>query len=538
LEQLEEFDQAPEKAPPVASGPDYSDSSQACQVIEIPEGMFWRKHPDNKMTSQEFVDNLTPKGRQLLEMLLAEEDMKKWAEFAEDEDRQKGLASIKLGMWLLERLQASDDAKNELQLALQKVEEIQSARPIPSVRPAELASQAPAETTQPNQPQDNIDLLIAGLSGEEVGELWNTEVYEGLRRAGKNMELALIMNAEANASLSHKLQTAGLTADVVMARLQGAISAPISPDPTSTPAQPDMPDQLRDDVDRYLGTLSEHGLYFLYYAKGLDDMLRLANEDPRLNPDFAHRIQSDIQLLMQTHGVSETEIREKMMDWFETRKRVPLIEEVTFVGNAESMQLHQEVLESAQASRDKEVFQVTLDPQMSNQEFVDALTPKGKEMLKELLLLADIRDAQAIQELEQKPGKSGYVKLAMHVADRICASAKARKELCEALKGHEKSSISFVQPGATEAEPTVSPWTTQPPAETATNFERVIDQFLSEISDEERIELKQDVFREEDDEVRPAGAVTSRLIQRLVKSWEIDFTGDKLKRLLAPRMNR
>lgn len=103
----------------------------------------------------------------------------------------------------------------------------------------------------------------------------------------------------------------------------------------------------------------------------------------------------------------------------------------------------------------------SLDSETTNAKFIGSLTDDGREMAKELLLLEDIRDPDAIKKLERKTGKSGYAELAIILAIRLSASPLAKKEICEAIKiieTKEEKKPLFMSP-RDPGQVIVSPWT-------------------------------------------------------------------------------
>lgn len=88
------------------------------------------------------------------------------------------------------------------------------------------------------------------------------------------------------------------------------------------------------------------------------------------------------------------------------------------------------------------ISSVPLNSQMSSRQFVSALTSEGKEILRELLLTEeDIRDTKVIETLEKQRGKKGYMKLAIHLIDRMISFPEAKKELSELLEGNTVETV-------------------------------------------------------------------------------------------------
>lgn len=308
----------------------------------------------------------------------------------------------------------------------------------------------PAETVQPQQPQDNIDLLVAGLSGEEVGELWNQEIYERLRKEGKDMELALIMNAEANDSLSRKLQESGLTADVVIMRLQGAGAAP---DEDGTTTQEIQREAMRQVIN---------------VAPG-EDVSALEATVPSNIP---------AALGEPVHSTPEDQV---------TLRRVV-------------------------------VADGPLNGEIDNKEFVGRLTKEAIKMAKELLLLEDISDAAAIQELERRSGKSGYSRIAAHLVIRMSSSPTAKKEICDAIRALEVSEdeVPFARKRDPKDKLTI-PKFGRPPAGTAEASKPTLEQILATFTQEELDELAREYRREDEEGVDTAEITINPIRARLIK---------------------
>lgn len=192
-------------------------------------------------------------------------------------------------------------------------------------------------------------------------------------------------------------------------------------------------------------------------------------------------------------------------------------------GPAEAPEQAQSLLEDRVTLRRVVVANGSLSGETRNAQFVGRLTDEGREMVKELLLLEDIQDADAIQELERTSGKSGYSRLAAQLIMRMSSSPEAKNEICEAIRDLEVpvEEVPFARKrDKVKDKLTVSPWASRPRVGAAEGPKPSLAQILSEeFTAEEREELLRYVRRDGSDfdgEAAVVNSVLGRLIQKML----------------------
>lgn len=151
------------------------------------------------------------------------------------------------------------------------------------------------------------------------------------------------------------------------------------------------------------------------------------------------------------------------------------------------------------------IWNVIPYPEMGIQDLVDNLTPEGQDMLEELLNMEDIRDAMALGALERKRGKKGHVMLAFQVVDRLNKVQGGHERFNIALAARREHCIEFRVPvgqaekieaapfsASVPAAEISSPWVTAP-EQASQASEDPLGDFLSGLSENERLELERDL---------------------------------------------
>ncbi len=265
---------------------------------------------------------------------------------------------------------------------------------------------------------------------------------------------------------------------------------------------------LLSEIDALLDKLSDDERHALLNCKTLDDMM----VHDSIDLESAMDLQLDIRSLMGEYELTEEKIRQLISERHQAAKAID--------------------------ERKKAIISHTpLSSEMSNEKFVASLTDEGRQMADELLLLDlnenwDIRNAGDVQALEEQHGKEGYVRLSMHVIDRI-SSAESKKELCEALKGDDGKGAAHTEKEEGD-DMTLSPWDTRQSAEEVSSASKPsLAQLLDKLPEESLRILERDMLENEDGQ---PGAATARFFQQMINNGLNPNTHfDELRELLIER---
>lgn len=288
----------------------------------------------------------------------------------------------------------------------------------------------------------------------------------------------------------------------------GSVDAYALTMPSSRP--PDaIPNQLHDDIDRFLATLSEAELFILFHCKSLESIVVCEKDGISVNPESALKIQVGAKELIQTYGLTESDIREPILERIMASGRPTEIVDMNITGNP----IAQESIQSAVRQKthtlvEAGVAKVQLSSEMNSEKFVKALTDKGRDMLGKLLAIWEsVTDAAAMQALEKETEAIGYVSLSQHVRDRLAD----RIELDDILKACKKTVNPLTEKGVVPGcEMALSPWGDRPPVQSADSPTPSVAQLLREESKDNREIIEREIFS-----TQMPGAVTAKFFEKM-----------------------
>ena len=301
--------------------------------------------------------------------------------------------------------------------------------------------------------------------------------------------------------------------------------------PSSRPSDA-IPNQLHDDIDRFLSTLLEAELFILFHCENLESIAAYEKYGISVDPESALKIQVGAKELMQKYGLTESDIREPILGRVRASGRPTQIADMNITDNHPAHEAIQKIVEKATPTLvEAGVAKVPLSPEMNNQEFVSALTDEGKKMVGDILSLKDIKDMGAWQALEVEHGKKGYVRLGQHVSDRVSSTA-GKKEFDDALRGDDGAAVFARKRNYL----TDSPWANRPPVESADSPKPSMAQLVAELSDENKNQLKEDMFGKASDEVLGMNHATVTFIKKMAANGlRSNDHLEELKRLLSKK---